>query len=200
MKRSLAACAMMVGLLAQPAVAEDAAERLFAPGALESIDEGTVLDFTQMRKVPDGAELGAIAGSEVKIAVEADRAIIRFDIEGRPQAFAQPLGAAHPLLLLFLETSHQSVAELSGGSPFYIKNRIVESFAKAETSDVETPAGTGERLLLKPFANDPNAPRMGDFAGLEIAFVLADVPGGLYSATAAAGSYEESMTWSGEDG
>ena len=204
MIRSLA-IASLTGLLATASLAETPTDRLFAPGGLEQVAAGTTLEFAQSRDVPEGAALEPLAEGNMSIAIgNAETAAVSFDLpERRVTLPPHPRAAAHPALLVFLEMTNGSVATLSGGSPHYIKNRFIESFQAAPAiTDVEVDYAGGtaaERIVYRPFQNDPNAGRMGALAALELAFVLSDtVPGGLYSATASAGAYSESLTM--EDG
>lgn len=203
MRIDLPALGLALALAAAPAGADEATDRLFAPGALADVASGATLTFARTRAVPDGARVDPIEDGTVTVAIrpEGELADVRFEEGGRPAGLPPtPVQAAHPVLLLFLETAHKSVAELTGGSPFYVKNRFIESFASAEVEPVTTPTGAGEKLVYRPFEGDPNTDRMGELAALELTFVLSDaVPGGLYSATASAGGYSESIAFSGTE-
>lgn len=200
-RRALASFAMILALGAPAwAVAVDATERLFAPGALVEVPNGAVLVFERRRSLPEGASIDPIETGSVRVALgpNGERVDVSFDEVGREIVLPpSPASAAHPVLLLFLETTHTSVAALTGGSPYYIKNRFIESFqSAAELSSVQIDGDDAERLVYRPFEDDPNAGRMGPLAALELAFVLSDtVPGGLVSAAASAGDYAESMTF-----
>lgn len=111
--------------------------------------------------------------------------------DGRSQNLADfPAEAGNPVLLVFLESVVQSMATLTGGSPFYIHNRVKDALdAGGEPVDVsETHANktvAAQSLTLRPFEADPNASRMGDFAGLTLRFVVSPtVPGKILSLSA----------------
>ena len=60
---------------------------------------------------------------------------------------------ANPLLLYFLETTVRVMAEATGGSPYYIRNRIREALV---ASDLGAADGAEREVTLTPFAADPN--------------------------------------------
>ena len=52
-----------------------------------------------------------------------------------------PAGVANPLLLYFLETTVRATAEATGGSPYYIRNRIREALVAADLGPGDDPEG-----------------------------------------------------------
>lgn len=209
-RRACAALAIALLALAPPATAAaNARDRLFETGALAELPAGSVLSFARERAAPAGQGVEAIADGALTVRVSdgpggATVAETRFDEPEREIVVPpSPTTAAHPALLVFLETTVGSVSDLTGGSPFYIKNRFIEGFAQpAAVEPVElTFAGApvaGERMLFRPFEGDPNVGRIGPLADLELAFVISDaVPGHLYSAEATATGYRHSLALQG---
>ncbi len=99
--------------------------------------------------------------------------------EGAPRVelASFPAGSAGPMALYFLESVVRSMAETSGGSPFYIRNRLREAFVAAELGGLEAasaPEGglQAHRVEIRPFAKDPNRSRMGEFADLLLVFTI----------------------------
>lgn len=99
--------------------------------------------------------------------------------EGRPgvEIAEFPARSAGPMALYFLESVVRSMAETSGGSPFYIRNRLREAFVAAELGEAAAAAAPeGEvqahRVEIRPFEKDPNRPRMGEFADLLLVFTI----------------------------
>lgn len=84
-----------------------------------------------------------------------------------------PISGGDPMVTFFLENTARDMAKLTGGSPFYIRNRIKDAvFRGGEVArDGETTTVT-----LKPFAEDPNAQRMRGFETLEMRFVMGADP------------------------
>ena len=64
-----------------------------------------------------------------------------------------PSGAANPLLLYFLETTVRVMAEATGGSPYYIRNRIREALVASDLGSVQ---GEAREAVLAPFTHDAN--------------------------------------------
>lgn len=82
-----------------------------------------------------------------------------------------PISGGDPVLTFFLEQTARDMARLTGGSPFYIRNRIKDALFQGGTI---TQADTGSVASFQPFAADPNAGRMGGFQTLTLTFVLDD--------------------------
>jgi hypothetical protein len=84
----------------------------------------------------------------------------------------------NPLLMVFLENTVRAVAQATGGSPFYLRNRMKEAL-RAGLS--ESAGADGLTVLTaQPFAADPNAAKMGPFGGLTLRFELAAAEPGAF--------------------
>jgi hypothetical protein len=82
-----------------------------------------------------------------------------------------PISGGDPVLTFFLEQTTRDMARLTGGSPFYIRNRIKDALFQGGQI---TRAGDQSVASFAPFAQDPNAARMGGFQTLTLTFVLGD--------------------------
>jgi hypothetical protein len=84
----------------------------------------------------------------------------------------------NPLLMVFLENTVRAVAQATGGSPFYLRNRMKEALRDGLTRS----EGEGGLTVLtaQPFAADPNAPRMGPLGQLTLRFELAEAEPGAF--------------------
>lgn len=82
-----------------------------------------------------------------------------------------PVSGGDPVLTFFLEQTTRDMASLTGGSPFYIRNRIRD--ALVEGGDMTRDGGTAS-ASFRPFATDPNAGRMRGFDTLTLTFVMSD--------------------------
>jgi hypothetical protein len=82
-----------------------------------------------------------------------------------------PISGGDPALTFFLEHTARDMASLTGGSPFYIRNRIKDALFRGGTITRKGNMLTAEFL---PFAEDPNAARMNGFATLTLTFVMTD--------------------------
>ena len=85
--------------------------------------------------------------------------------ESRAPVGGFPPGVANPVLLYFLETTVRAMAEATGGSPYYIRNRVREAFVAADLGPGGDPEAA-HAVTLSPFAQDPNRAKMGLFADL----------------------------------
>lgn len=185
--------------LATLAQAGEAQDRLFATGVLDAVapDTRLVYDYTRQGQFESPAVEpiadGSLTLAIVDAAEDGRAAQVTLDAAARSSEFAPfPADAGNPVFLIFLEESVRVMSALTGGSPFYIRNRMREALGTAgEVEPVEVEAG-GEtveatRLSFRPFAEDPNAARMQGFAGLTLTFVMSDaVPGAFVSLEAVA--------------
>jgi hypothetical protein len=154
--------------------------------------EGTATET--VRPVTDGeVSLTVQAGSDGAL-----EALVRMRSDGRERELHPfPISAGNPLLISFLEMSLRAMANATGGSPFYIRNRIKDTFRnEGEVAPVEA-MFNGERIeadevVFAPFATDANRGRMGAFADLTLRFVMArSAPGGFLSLSAVSGLDED---------
>lgn len=212
--RVAAAAGLLAAAIATEAASGEAQDRLFAEGVLDGVVSGRELIFRHERSGGYPGERPAkIADGEIAVALtageEGRRAEVRLTGQDGSPAVAQlPAAAGHPLLLVFLENSARAMAELTGGNPVYIRNRMREALGAQDETEpaeivVEGAAAPGTRITFRPFADDPNRNRMGAFADLELDFVVSDaVPGGFAELRAASGpgaggepDYLESMVF-----
>ena len=98
-----------------------------------------------------------------------------------------PASVGNPLIMYFLETAVADIAQQSGGSPFYMRNRIKEALLKdAEIVPVSVRVGdrdiAARQVTIRPFAKDKARDQMGRFAELALDVTVSqDVPGWYYS-------------------
>lgn len=78
-----------------------------------------------------------------------------------------PVSAGDPVVIYFLEAATRDMAEMSGGSPFYIRNRIKDAM---RTGGKVTHGAGGTSVEVAPFAGDKNAARMAGFDELTLRF------------------------------
>jgi hypothetical protein len=166
-----------------------AQDRIFALSVLEDVATGEVIVFDHRREVRVEAEaLPPIADGRVEIMlVEEDgrrQALVTLQDGERVRRLNPfPADGGNPLLIVFMETAVRGMASLTGGSPFYIRNRMRDAVRRQDEGApvdliYDGRAITGEQFRFRPFSDDPNRDRMGSFADLEISFVVSDdVPG-----------------------
>ena len=195
-------------LLPLPASAGPLSDLLMAPGLFATAPTGSVVAYGEERAVPGGEKATVKALSDGELRLEAvdgadGRELRLLQVEGdaTTPVGTFPTGVANPVLLHFLETSVKVMAEATGGSPYYIRNRIREALV---ASDLGAGDAAEREATLTPFAADPNRPRMGAFGDLAIRLRYDPAkPARLLelSADTAAGdgSYHERMLLIGEE-
>lgn len=211
-RSAMAGAALAVSLVASPAMADPALDTIFDLRQLGTVETGSTHRFAYERANP-AVENAAIEDGTmtlgVNVAGEGRVALLSIDDGQRTRTLDPfPGDAGNPLLLVFLENVARSVSEGTGGSPFYIRNRIKDAFrsgAEIETTEVELDGETitGERIIYTPFAKETQTDRLGIFTDLKLAFVFSDaVPGRVALLSAASGEgekgYRETIAYVGE--
>ncbi len=175
MKRPILA-ALLSAALIQPALAGELTDQIMSPGLFaDQKTEGAILRYELARQMPsvDGALPGAESGVTLPRAVKSGQVVLLRAETGLELQLAEddqalhtvaefPDGAPNPVLLMFLENVVRTVAVHTGGSSYYIRNRIRDSMVAAPA-----PAA-GADVHLQPFANDPKKANLGDFADLAL--------------------------------
>ena len=121
-------------VLPLPAFAGALTDLLMAPGVFGEAPAGEAVAYGETRTVPGEGSLEDVADGTVRLEVVGagdgrELRLVRGGDGGAVGTF--PAGSANPVLLYFLETTVRAMAEATGGSPFYIRNRIREALAAA---------------------------------------------------------------------
>jgi hypothetical protein len=152
-----------------PAAAGALSELLMAPALFEAAPVGSAVVYDEDRGVPDvaGMTVEDVADGRVRLEVVApgEMRLVRQEGGEAVPLGTFPSGAANPLLLYFLETTVRVMAEATGGSPYYIRNRIREALVASDLGSVQ---GEAREAVLAPFTHDANRDRMGAFGSLVI--------------------------------
>ena len=168
-----AAFLLLAALLPAPAGAGALTDLLMAPDLFAAAPVGSAVAYAEERTVPEAEGMTVkpvAAGGGVRLEVVAvgdgrEMRLIREGGDAAGPVGTFPVGVANPMLLYFLETSVRVMAEATGGSPYYIRNRIREALA---TSDLGTEVDGVNEVTLTPFAADRNRDRMGGFGDLAL--------------------------------
>lgn len=203
------AVVLAVLLAAGPGLAGPLSDLIFAPGA--AAGAAVEVSYAHARQVPgdlpeDAALPKAVSDEVLTLALadgEAPRRVLTRQGPGTsgPAPVSEfPLAGPDPVLLFFLESTARNMAALTGGSPFYIRNRIREALGQADLgSEVTMGDLPARQIVLHPFEADPNRASMGAFAELALTLVV-ETEGAprflsLSADTAAAeGGYHETLT------
>lgn len=187
---AIAAAGFALLLAGGMAIADTAQERIFSLSVLDGVATGDRIVFDHARTVGIVTEsLPPITDGRVEVVLVAagnggrEARVTLIEAERQRHLNPFPAGGGHPLLMVFMETAVRDMTALTGGSPFYIRNRMRDAVRNQDDGapvDLLYQGRTimGERFRFRPFADDPNRERMGPFADLEISFVISDdVPG-----------------------
>jgi hypothetical protein len=173
-------------LLPLPAAAGALSDLLMAPGMFADAGDGPLLAYAEARTTPESAGAPPVEDGPLVLALAAGadgpQLALTRDADGTgPPVAAFPAGSANPVLLYFLEASVRAMAEATGGSPFYIRNRMREALAAVDLG----PPGEPREVVLRPFEADRNRGRMGVFADLALRLRFeTDEPGRLLELSA----------------
>ena len=203
--------ALVLSVPAPSFAAENVAETIFAESALADAPIGATFSYDYRIVAPDGTEIQSFdTGSAMLDIVESadggKAVVISLDRGGTESELNElPATGGNPLVLIFLEQTARAMAELTGGSPYYIRNRMKEALLQpGEREEVPREDGTSTRIVLRPFAGDPNRDKMGEFYDIEVTFVQGkDVPGGIaeldarVAGTGDAPIYRQTLTFQG---
>lgn len=183
----LAACLLFLAM-AQTASAAETYDLLFRTGTLDGISRETALTYERKVSARANEEVAARENGTVRLVFVPDNmAELTFRQGDRHRTIgAFPANVGNPMILYFVESIVRDMAATSGGSPFYIRNRIkaaLEQKNPVREETIETGNGSLEATIvtLRPFADDPNRDRMTGFGDLVLTVTMSDqVPGWYY--------------------
>lgn len=188
---------VFLGMTAVPLSAAETYDLLFRKGALSGLEasspppegaKGTdtlvyerVVSPLKKGESPDNDTIGLQLTSDDNVALILHR--------GPQMRFIGtfPASVGNPLIMYFLESALADIAKQSGGSPFYMRNRVKEALLKeAEIVPVSLHFGkrdiSASQVTIRPFAEDKARAQMGRFAETALAITVSkDIPGWYYS-------------------
>ncbi len=190
----LAALALLIALPAVAAPTRGTLEELLlAPGFMAAVSKPAVFRYRfHLREA--GVQRPYVSEARMEVReVRADGSkLVWFDMfEGPNHRAFGPMRIIdqNPILFVFLQRDVTTMANLTGGAAGYFQQQIRASFTRsAEVEPLrvswqgrELPA---ERIVLRPFRNDPRIDRFPQFRDKSYEVVVAPgVPGGIYSIT-----------------
>ncbi|SNT68461.1 hypothetical protein [Paracoccus seriniphilus] len=168
---------MLAGLASGPVVAGEAGDIVFANRGPWSLPDSSIA-WTVNVAGPEAPGFLPVHDGSVTLAEIIDPSdqqpalqLIR-KTDARSQKIGPfPISGGDPVLTFFLEQTSRDMARLTGGSPFYIRNRIKDAVFRGGQI-----ARDGDSVVatFQPFAADPNAAKMNGFQTLKLTFVLDD--------------------------
>ena len=166
----------VLAALAGPAIGGEAGDLVFAERGPWSLGD-TSFHWTLTRQGPP-AEMGfvPVENGQVTLRQAIDPSDQKPILQVVEQAGTRervigpfPISSGDPALTYFLESTVREIAALTGGSPFYIRNRVKDAVFRGGEVAAE---GDHKRVTLRPFADDPNKARMQGFGDLTLSFTL----------------------------
>ncbi len=186
--RGIAGAVLGLAFAASAACANETYDLIFKTGTLQAFSEGDRLEYRSVVE-PEGAAAGVSGETLLRLTLmPGDRAELERSVGDRRSVLGQfDAGVGNPIAMYFLERTVRSVAEATGGSPFYIRNRIKESLLDAERIAKEPAQWDGRdidatEIVLAPFRHDSHRAQLGPFADLEITVTVSDDAPGWYRA------------------
>lgn len=178
------------GRLSGAAFADEAGDLVFtdrAPWDIGSAGKVWTLDIvapagTQVHTIADGT-LALVSTTDPK---DGKPMLQLLEKGGGPERKIGPFptDGGDPTVVFFLETVARNMAAISGGSPYYIRNRLKDAVFRGGELVEE---GGAKVAVFRPFRDDPNKARMGVFEQLELRFVMDDPKAPIRSMTASTG-------------
>ena len=169
--------AFLAVIAATPLHAGEAGDLVFAErGPWQLADKPLIWQVTQTGPEVEGfAPLGqgtialqqVLDASDGKPVLQLDEQTQRITRKIGPF----PISGGDPVLTFFLEGVARDMATLTGGSPFYIRNRIKDALFRGGAVQRQ---GDQTVAVFTPFRDDKNSGRMLGFETLELRFTLGD--------------------------
>ncbi|WP_417729321.1 hypothetical protein [Roseovarius sp.] len=191
MRRIIIAIILGGTLAAAPVSADTAHEGydlIFHTGTLADFAPGDALHYeglTGNEAAPTEAQGAQVYALQIEAGGTAR--LMRVKETGPQPVAGFDASVGNPMAMFFLERLVRDLAQATGGSTFYIRNRIKESLLTPVSIAPVQVSWAGERhvaqeVVMVPFAGDENAARLGPFAELQVVFdVSQNVPGWYYS-------------------
>lgn len=183
-----------------PLGATEPYDLIFKKGTLSDLSPETVLAYERTVEVPANPSMSERNTGLVKLTFEPeDMARLKFYQGKRHRNIGSfPATVGNPMILYFVETVVREMAQNTGGSSFYIRNRVKDSLiSKADIRNGTVVHDGAEvsvsRITLRPFLNDKNRDRMRGYDDLALTITMSeDVPGWYFSLEAQAGGKDGS--------
>lgn len=218
--RVLLLAVMLLGIGHGPLAAAETYDLLFPSTALKGLETAPSPDADQNTLVYDRVisgvgqeQLDGAFSIGLKIKPDDNVALTLYQGTKSRGLGSYPVSVGNPVIMYFLESALGDIAAQSGGSPFYLRNRIKDALLRDaqvvpvslhyQNRDIK-----GREVTIRPFTNDKARDRMGRFAELALAVTISeDIPGWYYSLVATvpaapgtAAGYSNAITFKAAEG
>jgi len=175
--RFLSRIALVALVAATPLMADEAGDLVFAERGPWQLD-GKPLVWTLTQTGPEVEGFTPLGQGTISLTQTTDasdgKPVLELvektaRIDRRIGPF--PVSGGDPALTFFLETVSRDMAALTGGSPFYIRNRLKDALFRG--GEVRREDGATVAVFV-PFRGDKNSARMLGFETLELRFTLGE--------------------------
>ncbi|MEM7057596.1 MAG: hypothetical protein AAF557_08405 [Pseudomonadota bacterium] len=207
------AAGVVGAVIANLAFAGPASERVFSRKALDLLSVGQLVEYSHTRGGTAGEAVNPISDGQIRVQVQtandgSREAEVTMGAPGKLRPVSVwPASAGNPILPIFLESALRSMSNATGGSTFYIRNRIKDALGTGGTIttvtlDVDGASVEAQEIVFALFENDKNRDRMGAFADMTLTFVVSEqTPGDIIRFTAETGdgdtAYREEIAFQG---
>ena len=196
---------MAFAMTGSPAAAQSPVAWLFETPHLKGLEAGDGVTYSYQMQAPD------LANGEIKTETEKLLLTVVERHDERPPSVSiieDPGGRentletfqgvpGNPMLMVFLERVVGSLHRTTGGSPFYLRNRMKDAFRVLKQRP--DPTGGGDIILTaQPFQTDRNRARLGPFGNMELTFRLNPAKPGMFIELSAIAGDDQALKLSEE--
>lgn len=165
-------------------------DRLFSTPHLASLTADRPITYRHVRTGGSGAVEALDEAITLERGADGAHVVVTINAEDQPRPTAFRGMTGNPILMVFLEDVVRTVSGATGGSPFYLRNRIKDAMRDRMTeesvaAEIAGQSVAAQRIALRPFEGDAHVAELGPFAGLELSFVLAEAAPGSFVSLAA---------------
>lgn len=170
---------------------------LFVRPHLSSVSSGTELTYRLERSPSDTKRLGEPFGDDIKLVVRSVAAngsrnvdLQVFTGERARERMSITDLTGNPVLVIFLDRVVSNMAQLTGGTAPYFKDRLRAGLRDKATSEATKAEFEGKmldatRIVIRPFVDDTNIGRMLGYEDSQFEILVAEAaPGMLLDMTA----------------
>ena len=124
--------------------AGNAADLIFDETALNQVPNGTQVVYSHRVLRPVNADTSRVQNGSIRMVLHQNNkdgrtvSISLSSPDTQRNIANLPTVGGNPLVMVFLESTTRAMAEIAGGSPFYIRNRLREALTRETVSKSQT--------------------------------------------------------------